>query len=263
MPVRTGAWRDGSRSRVGGRFSSGSVWIACAGLVILGAAVQVAVGAGLSVVSGAFVMLWLGPVVGVPVLLCLNLVVSVVATCFGGWRLRWGDVALASAATLAGCLAASAAPVLPDRVLKAMTAGVLVAIALPRPRVAGLAPSRIVGDSGVALAGLVTGALTVWTATPGPITPVTLAWAGRSGVEIRRAMQPIGVLAYAAALAWAGGPPVRVVGAGVLGGLVAATLAGIGLGFVLRQRLDAARVVVLVRVVAGVAAGLLMISVLR
>ncbi len=147
--------------------------------------------------------------------------------------------------------------------MKALTAAVLVAIAAPRPRVAGLAPSRVVGAAGVSLAGLVTGALTVWTATPGPITPVTLAWAGRSGADIRRVMQPVGVVGYAAALAWVGGLSLGVVGSDVLAGLVVATLVGTGLGFVLRQRIDPARAVVLVRIVAGAAALLLVVSLVR
>ena len=239
------------------------MFFACAVLVVAGAAIQVAVGAGLSVICGAVLMLWLGPGAGVPVLLCLNLLLSVVATGLGGVRLRWGDVVLASGSTVAGCLLAAAVPGLSERVLKAMTAGVLVAIAAPRPRVAGLAPSGVAGAAGVSLAGLLTGALTVWTATPGPITPVTLAWAGRSGADIRRAMQPIGVVGYGAALAWVGGPPVGVVGIPVLGGLAAATLLGTGLGFIVRRRIDPVRAVVLVRIVAAAAALLLVASLLQ
>jgi hypothetical protein len=56
---------------------------------------QVLVGAGLSVVCGSFLLLWLGAAIGVPTLLCLNLLVSVVATTFGGTSVRWGDVVLA------------------------------------------------------------------------------------------------------------------------------------------------------------------------
>ena len=55
-------------------------WIGCMALVLAGAAVQVAVGAGLSVICGPFLLLWFGTAVGVPTLLCLNLLVSVVAT---------------------------------------------------------------------------------------------------------------------------------------------------------------------------------------
>src|SRR5208337_3644907 len=143
-------------------------WIGCLALVLAGAAVQVAIGAGLSVICGPFLLLWFGAAVGVPVLLCLNLLVSVVATACGGAGARWSDVALASSATLAGCAAASVLPSLPDSVLKGMTACVLVAIALPRPPAPGTLPSTASVRAGASLAGLVTGALTVWTATPGP-----------------------------------------------------------------------------------------------
>ncbi len=59
--------------------------------------------------------------------LCLNLLVSVVATACGIAGVRWGDFALASIATLAGCAAASAVPSFPEPVLKGMTACVLIA----------------------------------------------------------------------------------------------------------------------------------------
>ena len=183
-------------------------WIGCTALALAGAAIQVAVGAGLSVVCGPFLLLWLGSAVGVPTLLCLNLLVSVVATACGIVGVRWGDFALASIATLAGCIAASALPSFPEPVLKGMTACILIAAALPSPPIPESPPSTASVRAGVSLAGFVTGALTVWTATPGPITPVALARAGRSGSDIRRAMQPISVAGYGAALAWAGAPQI-------------------------------------------------------
>ncbi len=224
-------------------------------LVLAGAAVQVAVGAGLSVICGPFLLLWLGSAVGVPILLCLNLLVSVVATLCGGAGVRWGDVALASGATLAGCILASVLPPLPDAVLKAMTACVLVIIALPRPPASGYPHSTVSIRAGVSLAGLVTGALTVWTATPGPIIPVAFTRAGRAGSDIRRSMQPISVVGYGAALAWIEAPPIGTFRTGVFACLIGAVLAGTGLGFRLRRTIDPARVVLLVRVVAGTAAG--------
>lgn len=232
-------------------------------LVVAGAAVQVAVGAGLSVVCGSFLLLWLGVAVGVPTLLCLNLLVSVVATAFGGTGVRWGDVILASGATLAGCGVASVLPALPEAVLKGMTACVLVAVALPRAPVPGVLPSESSARAGITLAALVTGALTVWTATPGPITPVAMARGGRSGADIQRTMQPVSVVGYGAALAWGGTPRVGIVGEGVFAGLIAATLMGTGAGFFLRPRIDPARVVLLIRMVAGAAAVLLGLSLFR
>ncbi len=232
-------------------------------LVVVGAAVQVAVGAGLSVVCGFFLLLWLGTAVGVPTLLCLNLLVSVMATGFGGTNVRWGDVVLASGATLAGCVAASVLPSLPESVLKGMTACVLIPVALPRPPVPGVLPSEIAAKAGITLAALVTGALTVWTATPGPITPVAMARGGRSGADIRRTMQPVSVVGYGAAIAWGGTPQIGLVGAGLLAGLIAATLIGTGAGFFLRPKINPARVVLLIRIVAGVAAVLLLLSLFR
>jgi hypothetical protein len=236
---------------------------ACMALVFVGAAIQVAVGAGLSVVCGSFLLLWLGAAIGVPTLLCLNLLVSVVATAFGGTSVRWGDVVLASGATLAGCGAASVLPSFPEPVLKEMTACVLVAVALPRPPVPGVLPSEASARVGISLAALMTGALTVWTATPGPITPVAMARGGRSGADIRRTMQPVSVAGYGAALVWGGTPRIDIVGAGVFAGLIAAALLGTGAGFFLRPKINPARVVLLIRVVAGAATVLLLLSLFR
>lgn len=236
---------------------------ACMALVMVGAAVQVAVGAGLSVVCGFFLLPWLGAEVGVPTLLCLNLLVSVMATAFGGTGVRWGDVVLASGATLAGCVAASVLPSLPEPVLKGMTVCVLVTVALPRPPLPGMLPWKASAKAGIVLAALLTGALTLWTATPGPITPVAMAHGGRSGADIRRTMQPVSVVGYGAALFWGGTPRIDTVGAAAFAGLVAATLAGTGAGFLLRPRLDPVRVVLLIRMVAGAAAALLLASLLR
>lgn len=237
--------------------------MACMALVLIGSAVQVAVGAGLSVICGFSLMLWLGPAVAVPILLCLNLLVSVVATGCDSRSIRWPDAVLAATATIAGCLFAAVMPALPDAVLRLVTAGVLIIVALPRPS----APTRLSNPASAAmkitLASLVTGALTVWTATPGPIMPVAFARAGRSGIDIRRTMQPISMVGYGAALAWVGPSAADAIGDGPFLLLVAATLAGIAAGYALRPRISADRVTLLIRVVAAAAAALLIVSVLR
>lgn len=232
-------------------------------LVLIGSAVQVAAGAGLSVVCGFALMLWLGPATAVPILLCLNLLISVVATGCDSRSIPWPDASWAAAATIAGCLFASFVPALPDAVLRLLTAAVLVIIALPRPSAPSKRPGTASAAVGITLAGLVTGALTVWTATPGPITPVALARAGRSGADIPRTMQPVSVVGYGAALAWMGPSAVQAVGGGPFPLLVAAALAGIGMGYALRPRISAGRVALLIRAVAAAAAALLVASVLR
>ncbi len=236
---------------------------ACTTLVAAGAAIQVAVGAGLSVVCGFSLLLWLGAAISVPTLLCLNLLVSVVATAAGGVGLRWSDVVLVSSATLAGCVVASVLPSLPEPVLKGLTACILVVVALPRFSASGGLPSELSAKAGITLAGFVTGALTVWTATPGPITPVAMARGGRSGAEIRRTMQPVSIVGYGTALAWGGLSKVGTIGPEVFFGLVAATMVGTGAGFVLRPKVNPDRVVLLIRVVAVVAACLLLLSLFR
>lgn len=237
--------------------------ISCMALVLIGSAVQVAVGAGLSVICGPFLMLWLGPTTGLPILLSLNLLISAVATGCDSRNVRWSDAVLAGGATLAGCVFASVVPGLSDGVLKLVTACVLVVVALPRPPRPDKPPSTSSATAGITLAGLVTGILTVWTATPGPITPVALARAGRSGLDIRRTMQPISLVGYGAALAWVGLPATRSVSDGHFLALLLTTLVGLGAGYAIRPRIDAGRVTLLIRIVAAAAAVLLVASVLR
>ena len=230
----------------------------CMALVAAGAAIQVAVGAGLSIVCGAALFLWLGTAVGIPVLLLLNLLVSLVATALGGVRLRWGDVALSSGSILLGCAAAAVLPSIPEAALKGITAAVLLLAALPRPTAPVTGFDK--GWAGIAGAGIVTGMLTLWTASPGPVTPVALARAGRSGDEVRRVMQPVSCVGYGVALAVAGLPTTSATGAGILWSLITACLAGAGCGFMLRPRTEPGRVVKLIRLIAVAAAALLLLS---
>jgi len=189
-------------------------------LVLLGAAVQVAVGAGLSVVCGTFLLLTLGPSLAVSVLLVLNLLVSVAATAVAPRLVLWRDAALVSLAALLGSVTAEALPPLPGFMLKPITACVLIFIALRRPTSGKGLGTRLLLPVG--LGGFVSGVLTVWTATPGPVVPVALTHAGRTGDEIRRTMQPISIIGYglgiacvsrsdmAGALRWSGLPLLSV-----------------------------------------------------
>lgn len=231
--------------------------------MLIGAAVQVAAGAGLSVICGPFLLLWVGPAVGVPILLSLNLLISVVSTVCDGRSVRWTDAILAAGATLVGCGFAAAVPDLSEVALKLITACVLVAVALPRPPNPNRPPSTSSATIGISLASLITGALTVWTATPGPITPVALARAGRSGADIRQTMQPISIVGYGAALAWVGLPSARIVSESPFLPLIVTTLIGIAAGYAIRPRINTERVTALIRVVAAAAALLLIVSVMR
>lgn len=229
-------------------------------LVALGAGVQVFVGAGLSIVCGPALILALGTATGVPTLLCLNLLVSMVALAGGLSQVRWADVALAGATTLAGCAVGLASPRLPDAVVKLTIAAVLIFVALRRPPAEGVdRPVPIPWSLGAA--SLVSGLLTVWTATPSPLVPAALLRGGRTGGQIRQTMQPISVLAFGAALlfldtravAWPGAEAIALLG-------VAAILGSLG-GFRARRRFDPGLVRSLLRLVAGVAAIVLAASV--
>lgn len=240
-----------------------STMIACTIFVLIGSAVQVAAGTGLSVICGPFLMLWIGPAAGVPILLSLNLLVSAVATACDSRTIQWPDAFLAAGATFAGCVFASLIPGLSDSALKLITACVLLIVALPRPPSPDKPLSTASATAGITLAGLITGALTVWTATPGPITPAALTRAGRSGSDIRRTMQPISVVGYGGALAWVGLPVARSVSEGPFLLLIATTLVGIGAGYAIRPRTNPEQATLLIRIVAAAAAVLLIASVLR
>ena len=228
--------------------------MAGAALVLLGAAVQVAVGAGLSVVCGTFLLLALGAPLAVPVLLVLNLLVSIAATAAAPRNVRWRDVAVVSLAALAGSATAGLLPALPGAALKPVLAAVLLAVALRRPP-----PPRFEGAAGSSLliggGGFLSGLLTVWTATPGPVVPAMLSHAGRPGDAVRRTMQPISIVGYALGLAFIGPPAlaaaVRWPGLPLL---AAAALAGSMLGLRLRSVVSPAAVVAGVRGTAGIAA---------
>ena len=97
----------------------------------------------------------------------------------------------------------------------------------------------------------------------GPISPVAMARAGRSGTEIQRTMQPISIVGYGAAFLLGGPPALAAAGACTPAGLIAAALLGTGLGFAMRRRVAPALVVRLVRFVACVGAVLLISSLFR
>ncbi len=229
-------------------------------LVLLGAGVQVAVGAGLSVVCGTFLLLTLGPSLAVSVLLILNLIVSLAATAAAPRLVLWRDVALVSLAALLGSVTAEILPPLPGPMLKPVTACVLIVIALRRPSFSKGARTRL-SLLPIALGGFLSGVLTVWTATPGPVVPATLSQAGRTGDEIRRTMQPISIIGYgigiacvgaadmAGALQWSGLPL-----------LSAGALVGSAGGLYLRRFVRPGWVVATVRSIAAGAALILLAS---
>lgn len=229
-------------------------------LVLAGAAIQVVTGAGLSVVCGFFLLLWLGPAISVPVLLWLNLLVSIAAA-FADWkRACWRDVAVVSAAMVAGCAIAFLLPPFSSLALTLLTVLALVAVAAPRPPAPDRRLSAPAAGAIVATAGVLAGALTVWTATPGPIAAVALARAGRSGSAIPPTMQPISIVGYGAALVLGGTSPPGAMGGAAFLVLCAATLAGTAAGLVLRPRIQPRRIVIAVRMIAVVAAALLVVS---
>jgi uncharacterized protein len=215
-----------------------------------GGLVQVGVGIGFSIVVGPMLVLALGAKATVPLLLLLNLVVSVVAVL----GFRRADAGAAFVVTLLASLAGIALgtalfPYLSEILVTVAMAVLLLsgaAVASVRPRKSG-APL-------VAGAGLLAGAATAWTATPGPVMALGLVMSGYSGEVVRRLVQPVALITYGVAFA-AAGPSTwaAVAGMALTPALVMGAIAGSAVGLAIGPRLPAALLILAIRALAVIA----------
>jgi uncharacterized membrane protein YfcA len=225
-------------------------------LAFAGGLVQSAVGMGFSIITGPMLVLAIGAKAAVPVLLLLNFAVSAIAVT--GFRRADAGAAFAATllATLAGiALGAALFPYLSERLVTAAMAMLLLLGAA----IANLRPSRS-GRPLVVGAGLLAGAATAWTATPGPVMALGLIMSGHGGDVVRRLLQPIALLAYGVAFA-ATGPSnwAEVADLPLTPGLTAGALAGSALGLAIGPRLPARFLIFAIRVLAAVA-GLVLLA---
>ncbi len=238
--------------------SSGSIALLALFALATGAAIQVAAGAGLSVICSPTLLLILPARSAIPLLILANLMVALVGTVHSFRTVDWAQVRNVVLFLLIGCALASFLPPLPDHILKLIAAGTLLYIATRRPHAPGTEnKSRAFG---LAAAAILTGALTVLTAIPGPIIPAALARAGYSGLAIARIMQPLSLFAFGSALFIAGPPSRSIIGVWPLACGMAATFLGIFIGFWLRKTIDARCITYLIRAVAVISALLLLWS---
>lgn len=238
---------------------SGSIALLILFALAIGASIQVAAGAGLSVICAPAMLLILPARSAIPLLIFTNLVVSLIGTVHTFRMIDWAHVRNVVLFLLIGCALAWSLPALPDRVLKVIAAGTLLYIAIRRPEAVS-GERRMSGTFGVPFAAILTGALTVLTAIPGPIIPAALTRAGYSGLEVAKIMQPISLFAFAAAMLIAGPPSLSIFGIWPLAAGMAAILLGVLIGFRARTAIDARRITHLIRAVAVVAAMLLLRS---
>lgn len=219
--------------------------------IVAGAAVQVGVGVGFSIVVAPVMMVLLGTSSAVPVLLLLNTLVSLVATDRQVWALNKPLIRNAVIGCVAGiALGLMVYPYLSERAVLILTGtllliGVLTSL-IPRGRDVGLNSFR-------AISGL-SGLATVWAATPGPLMVLGLLFVGRTPHEARKLVQPVALIAYGAAFAlhclsdWA-----AFANAPWLGPFVAATVLGSLLGRAIGLLLPQQAITQAIRVISIVA----------
>lgn len=215
-----------------------------------GGLVQSGVGIGFSIVVGPMLVLVLGAKAAVPLLLLLNLVVSVVAVV----GFRRADAGAAFAVTLLASLAGIALGTVMFPYLSETLVTAAMAVLLLSGAAVGSARPRRSGRTLVAGAGLLAGAATAWTATPGPVMALGLVMSGYSGEVVRRLVQPIALITYGVAFA-AAGPSAwdAVAGMAVTPALALGAIAGSAAGLAIGPRLPAALLILAIRALAAIA----------
>ncbi|OED50451.1 hypothetical protein AB838_02120 [Rhodobacteraceae bacterium (ex Bugula neritina AB1)] len=164
--------------------------------IVSGAAIQVGVGVGFSIVVAPIMMVLLGTATAVPVLLLLNTLVSLVAIDRSVWQ---QDKTLIRSAVW-GCmlgigLGLLVYPYLSEPVVLSLTAvllliGVVTSLLPMKEEISPAGFKAISGLSGLA---------TIWAATPGPLMMLGLLAVGRSAREARKLVQPVALIAYGVA----------------------------------------------------------------
>ena len=226
--------------------------------VVVGSAVQTMVGAGLSIMCAPIFFQIAPPQVAVQLVIAVNLIAA------GLTALRTiRSIALLStlsivAPLLAGTLIPLFLPPLPDTVLEIALATTLLWIALRRPHRAIVHDSHIRSLS-LIFACVATGSLTVWTATPGPLIPATLARHGHSGLYISQVMPTVSLVAFGVAF-FVAGPPPSSFDTVFAAALALATFIGSLIGYYLRERVPATYAVLFIRAISLLAAAVLLLS---
>jgi uncharacterized membrane protein YfcA len=164
--------------------------------VALGAILQVGIGIGFSIIAGPLLMLQLGTQTAVPLLLLMNVIVSVVATPGAMPRKDFRIIALSSV----GCLIGVGAGILIYSQLTDANVLAITATLLLLSVAASVVPLHVAGRQAyLPIAGL-SGLATVWAATPGPLMALGLILSGYPAQQVRKMVQPVALVAYGAAL---------------------------------------------------------------
>jgi uncharacterized membrane protein YfcA len=163
----------------------------------LGAMLQVGIGIGFSIIVGPLLFLQIGTQAAVPLLLLLNVVVSVIAVPGTVRREDWPVIKSAAIACVIGILVGIAIyPLFSEAMVLTIAGGLLVIGAMSTMLPASAAGKRaflpICGLSGLA---------TVWAATPGPLMALGLILSDYPAAIVRKLVQPIALIGYSVAFA--------------------------------------------------------------
>lgn len=162
----------------------------------LGGLLQVGIGIGFSVIVGPILFLTIGARDAVPLLLALNVVVSIIAT---PGTLAPPDRKPVARAALA-CVVGIAVGIL---IYPHLSEAAVLAIAGAMLVVGALVTLFPVSDAGkraiLPVSGL-SGLATVWAATPGPLMALGLMLADYPASKVRKLVQPIALIGYSVAL---------------------------------------------------------------
>jgi uncharacterized membrane protein YfcA len=166
------------------------------GATMSGGLLQVGIGIGFSVLVGPLLFLTIGPASAVPLLLLLNVVVSLIATPGAVTAQDRTPVFRLALACVAGiAIGIVIYPYLSPATVLAIAGTMLVVGAL----VAFLPVSEAGKRAILPVSGL-SGLATVWAATPGPLMALGLIMAGHPGARVRKLVQPIALIGYSVAL---------------------------------------------------------------
>jgi uncharacterized protein len=222
-------------------------------LVFAGALIQVAVGIGFSVIVAPAFIVAVGAKSAVPILLVMNLAVSIIALA-GTRRDDWDGLRKALPAVTVGLVLG--ALVLPR--LSSSSIGLLVGVLL----IVGAVPFRPakLSDALATGAPVLAGLATVLTATPGPLTALGFIWRGLPANKIRSAVQPFAAICYATALAFHGSAALAAAHTIIeMPTIAVALVAGCIAGLIVSPWLPAAVIIPSIRMLAA-AAGVFLIA---
>lgn len=165
--------------------------------IVIGAALQVGISIGFSIIAGPLLMLHLGTQSAVPMLLLLNIVVSVVAVPGSIGRADRGIVMKSAFGCIIGIgVGIAIYPKLTETIILGVAGTVLIIGAMTT-----LLPIAAAGKRAFLPVSGLAGLATVLAAMPGPLMALGLILSGHPMANVRKLVQPIAMIGYCVAFA--------------------------------------------------------------